>query len=354
MNKPSITVGIIGAGANTKLHHIPKLQAQKGVEVVAVANRTHASAKKVARRFRIPDPTKHWEDIIFREDIDAVCIGTWPYMHAPITVAALDAGKHVLCEARMAMNTSEAIAMLEVSRMNPHLTAQIVPAPLSLKFDQTIIDLISDDFIGDLIAVDARLTDGSFLQRDSAMHWRQDRTLSGNNIMFMGIWYEIIMRWLGPATSVQAIGQTVVSYRHDEAGRRRAMTIPDHIDILGEMAQGGQMRLSVSTVTGHLPTVDIHICGTKGTIRLLEINGEMVLEAGSIGAKQLKTVRIPKGKQGSWRVEEEFITAIRGLEPITHTDFATGVEYMEWTDAVSSALRTGGKVHLPLEAIVQP
>ncbi len=353
MSQPIINVGIIGAGANTKLHHIPKLQAQKGVKVLAVANRSLASAKKVAKQFSIPDPIENWEDIIFREDIDAVCIGTWPYMHAPITIAALEAGKHVLCEARMAMNSSEAAAMLETSRMNPHLIAQIVPAPLSLKFDRTIMDLISKNFIGDLISVDARATTGNFLDSEAPVHWRQDRSLSGNNIMNMGIWYEIILRWLGPATSVQALGQTVVRFRRDGTGNRRAMTIPDHIDIMGEMAQGGQMRLSVSTVTGHLPTVDILISGTKGTIRLSETNGEMILETGTQTGKKLKAVQVPKSKQGGWRVEEEFINAIRGRETITHTDFVTGVQYMEWTDGVSSALRSGKKVLLPLEAIVQ-
>ena len=353
MSQPRINVGIIGAGANTRLLHIPRLQALQNVHVIAVANRTLKSAKKVAKDFGIPEALESWEEIIFRDDIDAVCIGTWPYMHAPITMAALEAGKHVLCEARMAMNANEASAMLEMSRINPHLIAQIVPAPLTLKFDRTIVELISKDFIGDLITIDARLTNGTFLQRDSVLHWRQDRSLSGNNIMFMGIWYEIIMRWLGPATSVQAIGQIVVKHRRDAKARRRAMTIPDHMDVIGEMAQGGQIRLSVSTVTGHLPTVDIYICGTKGTIHLFEANGEIILEAGAANARRLKIVRIPKNKQGSWRVEEEFINAIRGIETVTHTDLETGVQYMEWTDAVATALRTGRTVYLPLEAVVQ-
>ena len=131
------------------------------------------------------------------------------------------------------------------------------------------------------------------------------------------------------------------------------MTIPDHMDVIGEMAQGGQIRLSVSTVTGHLPTVDIYICGTKGTIHLFEANGEIILETGAANARRLKIVRIPKNKQGSWRVQEEFINAIRGIETVTHTDLETGVQYMEWTDAVATALRTGRTVYLPLEAVVQ-
>ena len=57
-----------------------------------------------------------------------------------------------------------------------------------------------------------------------------------------------------------------------------------------------------------------------------------------------------EGTAGGWRVEEEFITAIRGKDPVTHTDFVSAVKYMEWSDAVSSAVRTGRKIHLPLEA----
>ena len=354
MSQPVITVGIIGAGANTKLLHIPGLQAQKGVDVIAVANRTRKSAEKVAKQMGIPEAGDSWEDIIYRDDIDAVCIGTWPYMHAPLTIAALESGKHVLCEARMAMNAAEAAAMLEVSRMYPELIAQIVPAPMTLKFDRTIIDLISKGFIGDLITVDVRISSGGFPDWGAPFHWRQNRVVSGNNIMSMGIFYEAILRWLGPATTVQAIGQNVVKHRLDGDGRRQAMTMPDHSDVIGEMAQGGQMRLCVSTVAGHTPGSDIYICGTEGTIRLSDPGGEMTLEAGARGSKGLKPVRIPKSKQGGWRVEEEFINAIRGIEPVTHTDLVSGVQYMEWTDAVATAMRTGAKVHLPLDAVVQP
>ena len=53
-----------------------------------------------------------WEELLEDESLDAVCIGTWPYMHRTLTTAALAAGKHVLCEARMAMSASEAHEML--------------------------------------------------------------------------------------------------------------------------------------------------------------------------------------------------------------------------------------------------
>ena len=60
---------------------------------------------------------------------------------------------------------------------------------------------------------------------------------------------------------------------------------------------------------------------------------------------------IDPAKQGGWRVEEEFVNAIRGNEPVTHTDFVTGTKYMEWTDAVAESLRTRCEVKLPLLSV---
>lgn len=350
MSDGSIRVGLIGAGGNTRLRHIPGLQAQEGVELAAVANRTRASGERVAQEFGVPRVADDWQEIIEDEGIDAVCIGTWPYMHATLTIAALEAGKHVLCEARMAMNAEEARAMLAAARRHPRLVAQIVPAPHTLAFDATIVEMIGEGYIGELIALDARIAAGSdFPNFDTPVHWRHDRELSGNNVMSMGIWYEAMMRWVGPAGSVFAIGQRVVPHRRDEAGRRVAMTIPDHIDVVGAMAQGGQMRFNVTTVVGHAPApADVCIFGSEGTLRLCHQSGSDGLEllAGRRGGDGLGPVEIAPEKRGGWRVEEEFVNAIRGLEPVTHTDFATGVRYMEWTDAVARSLRTGEAVHL--------
>ncbi len=346
-----LRVGIVGAGANTKKLHIPGLKRQPGVEVVAVANRSFESGERVAQEFDIPQVAEHWLELVDDDDIDALCIGTWPYMHAPVSIAALEKGKHVLCEARMAMNASQAHEMLDISHQNPDLVAQIVPAPHTLHLDRTIIEHLASGYIGELIYVDAGITLGSdFPDWDSPWHWRHCPDLSGNNIMTMGIWYEAMMRWIGPATSVTALGQCVVRHRPNAQGRRVTMEIPDHLDILCRLARGGQMRCSVSTVIGHARGSSITLHGTQGTLEIAEKKpGEdFVLSGGRRGDKGLSPIDIAPEKRGGWRVEEEFINAVRGLEPVTHTDFATALRYMEWTDAVNLSLRTGETVHLPL------
>ncbi len=111
-DKSRIRIGIIGAGANSRLRHIPGFQSIAGVEVSAVANRSMSSGKAVANQFNINSVYDDWTKLIENPDIDAVCIGTWPYMHCPITLAALEAGKHVLTVATKALDSIEATKLV--------------------------------------------------------------------------------------------------------------------------------------------------------------------------------------------------------------------------------------------------
>ena len=198
-----VRIGFVGAGGNTTKRHIPGFKAIDGVKLVSVANRTRESSQRVADEFGISTVYDGWQDLIAADDTDAICIGTWPNMHHPLVLASLDADKHVLCEARMAMNSAEAWDMLAAGREQPDLVKQIVPSPFTLWADNTVKELISNGFMGDLLSVDVALSKG-FVDHDAAYSWRDDRDLSGNNVLWTGIFYEILMGLIGPATSVQA------------------------------------------------------------------------------------------------------------------------------------------------------
>src|SRR5438874_6928095 len=143
-----LRIGLVGAGANTRSRHIPGLRAIANVEIVAVCNRRPESTAAAAREFGIPRTFDRWEDLVADPAIDAVVIGTWPYLHCPITLAALDAGKHVLTEARMAMTAAEAHRMPAASRRHPERVCQIVPSPFGLKGDRVMRELIASGFLG--------------------------------------------------------------------------------------------------------------------------------------------------------------------------------------------------------------
>jgi len=338
-----IRVGIVGAGNNTRKHHIPKLRDQENVEIVSVVNRSRESSQHVADEFDIPTIYDEWYDLVYANDTNAIVIGTWPYMHHPVTLAALDAGKHVMVEARMAMNATEAHEMFRASQQRPDLITQIVPSPMTLHLDNTIKRLIADGYLGDILAIDVNAKNG-FVDFDGKAHWRHDRNLSGMNIMSLGIWYEALMRWVGTAKSVIAMGQTVVKTRTDNDGNKMAMYIPDHIHVSAQMVCGAQLSLSISSVAGLAESSSVTLYGTDGTLQMRD--GK--LYGGRRGDNALTPMEVPENENGGWRVEEEFISAIRGNEPITHTAFVDGVKYMEFTEAVHRSIAQGKLIHLPL------
>ncbi len=343
MAQDTIRVGVIGAGGNTTSRHIPGLQAIEGVEIVGVCNRSQESSQRVADQFGIPKTYGGWQEAIADPDTNAIVIGTWPYMHCRATIAALEADKHVMCEARMAMNAREAHEMREVSRQKTHLIAQIVPSPMTLRADNTIKRLIAEGYIGDVLAVEAR-AGGAFLDSEAPLQWRQDFDLSGLNIMSMGIWYEALIRWVGEATQIMAMGKTFVKMRPDADGVMRSVRIPEHIDVVGDLACGAQLHIQVSNVAGLAGAPEVYVFGSNGTLRF---SGNR-LYGGQKGDAELAEIDIPDSEAGAWRVEEEFVNAIRGEEVITHTDFETGVKYMEFTEAVTLSMQSGTVITLPL------
>src|SRR6516164_2795930 len=128
-----LRVGLVGAGGNTRERHVPGLRAIAGVDIVAVCNRRPESTAAAARALGILRTFGRWQDLVADPGLDAVVIGTWPYLHCPVTLAALAAGKHVLTEARLAMNAAEAHRMLAAARRFPDLVTQVVPSPFGLK-----------------------------------------------------------------------------------------------------------------------------------------------------------------------------------------------------------------------------
>jgi predicted dehydrogenase len=342
MRREAIRVGIIGAGDNTRTRHIPGLLAMDGVKIVSVCNRTKKSAERVAEEFDIPRVYEHWHDVIYDDDINAIVIGTWPYLHAPATLLAFEQDKHVLCEARMAMNAEEAHRMLRASQAHPHLVAQIVPSPFTLRLDATIKTILAEGRIGAPLVIEVR-DGGAFLDPHAPLNWRQDFDLSGYNIMSLGIWYECILRWLGDATSVMAMGKTFIKRRLNENGEASAVRIPEHLDVISDMANGAQLHMQISAATG-LGSSELFIFGEKGTLRIAD--GKLF--GAQKGADSFQEIPIPPELEADWRVEEEFINAIRGEEKIELTTFQTGVKYMEFTEAVSRSMASGQKINLPL------
>jgi len=349
-----LRVGLIGAGANTRLRHLPGLQALPDVEVVAVCNRRPASTVAVAREFNIPHTYERWEDLIADPEIDAVVIGTWPYLHCPITLAALQAGKHVLTEARMSMNAAEAHQMLAAARRHPRLVCQIVPSPYGLKGDTVMRELLREGFIGQLREVHVYSRNGDLADPAAPLSWRQDAALSGVNMLTLGIVHETLLRWAPPPVRVLAQAHAFTLERIDpESGVRRPVGTPDSVQVLSVLANGARASYHLSGVTPFGQGAAIQLYGTDGVL-YYDLLNDLILGASRMhGAEMapvesLREIPIPKEKERGWQVEADFVDSIRLGLPVQLTNFETGVSYMEFTEAVARSARSGMTVKLPL------
>lgn len=333
-----LRIGVIGAGANTRARHIPGFQAIDGVEVTVVANRTAESSQCVADEFGIPRVARDWRAVVADDEVDAVCIGTWPYLHAEATLAALEAGKHVLTEARMAANADEAGAMLQVSEARPALVAQIVPAPFTLRYDATAQRLLREE-LGAVRAVRLTHRDGALADPEAPLNWRQRADLSGNNIMTMGILFETAQRWLGPGMdveSVQAQAATVIAER-PSGGGRAPVTIPDTLFFTGRYGSGALLVGDFTCVHAGPSACLVEVQAEHGALCFDIAAGALTRFAP--GQAESERVEPDPGTGADWRVEADFVDSIREGKPVTKTNFADGVRYMRFTDMVAEAWR---------------
>ena len=336
----TLRIGIVGAGANTRGRHIPGFQEIDGVEVVAVCNRSRESGQKAADEFGIATVYDNWQELVQADTVDAVCVGTWPYLHSAITLESLAAGKHILTEARMAMNLEEGRSMLAASQASDKV-AMIVPAPFYLESEPTLLEMIANGEFGDWLEIHVSALSGDW-NPGAPIHWRQRRELSGDNIMSMGILNETVRRYAGHDRSLTALGTTFVGERADADGATATVDVPDSIGIVSELESGATAVYHISSVAGRGRGGSIEMHGTKGAFRL-----EQDVAYVALGAAEFAELEVAPEKKWGWDVEADFVNAIRDGKAVTHTNFGDGVRYMAFTDAVQTSLREGRKVDLP-------
>ncbi|MBS7606343.1 Gfo/Idh/MocA family oxidoreductase [Candidatus Bathyarchaeota archaeon] len=110
-----LNVGVIGVGVIGK-SHLQALTVQKNAKAIAIADINEETLKTAAKQFKIKKCFRDYHDLLALKDLDAVIVATPPFNHAEITCNAASAGKHVLCEKPMAMNTKEAAEMVSACR----------------------------------------------------------------------------------------------------------------------------------------------------------------------------------------------------------------------------------------------
>ena len=104
-----VNVGVLGAGAWARGAHLPGYRRDPRCRVVAIADVEIDRAHAAAREFDVPTATANARELIERDDIDVIDVGTPSHTHFELARATLESGKHVLCEKPVASDYRETL-----------------------------------------------------------------------------------------------------------------------------------------------------------------------------------------------------------------------------------------------------
>lgn len=274
-----IGVGIIGAGF-ARTTQLPAFHACEGARVVAIASGHRENAESAAREFDIPFVASDWREVVERADVDLVSIVTPPSTHAEMTLAALAAGKAVLCEKPMAMNSEETGRMRAAALASG--TLALVDHELRfLPARQRMREIISGGEIG-------RVRHAKFMYRADSRatskgnwSWWSDAASGGGALGAIGSHAVDTLHWLLGAriNHVTASLATHVAARPDaQTGAARAVTSDDEAILIvrfadGEITEGATGLVSISVVEMGRSEHSVEVFGTEGALKIEAAGG---------------------------------------------------------------------------------
>ena len=243
-----VRIGVIGTSAFTEEFHLQSLENHPQARLEAICSRTAYRVRDVAERHGIPRVYTDYRELVRDPELDAVVVVTPNYLHHPMAMAALEAGKHVFCDKPLGMNLREARQMYEkaesvrVTHMT-NFTFRGVPAITRMK------ELVDDGYVGKTYHISASFRGEQ--RRGNTMVWRRDKRQAGTGVLGdLGSHVIDMAQWLaGPITRVSAHLSTVT---RELVLPDTGETVPNETDdtcaLVVEFESGAQGILHVSWV----------------------------------------------------------------------------------------------------------
>lgn len=342
----TIKAAIIGASF-AKAAYLPALKTIEDVEIVAVSSARLESARSAADAFGVPHAYDDWEVMLAEHALDFVAIATPTVYHAPMALAALDAGAHVLCEKPTAMNADQARAMLE----RAEALGRVHAIGHELRFNpnrRKIRQLIADGAIGQVRH--ANIVNISPAWGDPASRpagdWWSLAEMGGGRLGANGSHQIDLLRyWLGEIGAITGQVATMVPQRVDKTtGDPWTATADDQVSFTAEMQNGALASVFLSGVARHNMGNHTQIFGSEGTIKLADADEKLlVARAGEDYVDISETdpnASLPGIGKGIWNVSvvammQEIAAAIRHERPLrTAASFVDGLATQRAMDAI--------------------
>lgn len=352
-------IGIIGASF-AKAAFLPALRHVEDVEVVAIASARESSAAEAARQFGVSFAYGDWRRMLEAHRFDLVCIATPTRQHAPMTLAALEAGAHVLCEKPTAMDAAEARAMLD----RAEALGRVHMIDHELRFNpnrRKVRDLLASGAIGHVRHVNVSNIASAWGDPSSrpAGDWWSLAAEGGGRLGANGSHQVDLLRWwLGEVAAVDGQVRTMLPDRIDRAtGVSWRADADDLCQFTLEMASGPLVQVFISAVARHALDNTTQVFGSEGTI-ILENAGEKLRIARAGGAFEAIQAHDPNAdlpglNPGIWNVSvvgllREMVAAIReGRRPREGATFHDGWRNQLVLDAVIRSSRERRWIDIP-------
>jgi predicted dehydrogenase len=240
----TVRVGVIGTSWWADGMHLPSLKSHPRAHIAAICGRNRDRAADMAQKYDIPRVYTDYREMIAKDSLDAAVIATPQDLHYPMTVAALDAGLHVLCEKPMALDARQAREMTEKAEETGvvHMivfTYRWMPSYRHLK------QLVEDGYVARCFHCHIRYLGG--YGRRGRYRWKYDRSRANGILGDLGSHMIDLARWLvGDIARVSAhVGVYVDRPRPDGAPFDPAN---DSAALLLEFENGAQGMIQVSAV----------------------------------------------------------------------------------------------------------
>ena len=111
--REQVRVGVVGTSGWADLMHLPSLKSHPGATITAICGRNRDRAEEMAQKYAIPSVFTDYREMIDQADLHALVVSTPDDLHYPITMQALEAGLHVVCEKPLALDAGQAREMYE-------------------------------------------------------------------------------------------------------------------------------------------------------------------------------------------------------------------------------------------------
>jgi predicted dehydrogenase len=369
--RQKVRVGVLGAGAWARHAHLPGYRRDARCEVVALADPQIALAHEAAQEFDIPVVTADAHELFDRDDIDAIDVCTPSATHFELAWAALEAGKHVLCEKPVAYDFRDTLRARDLAasrglKTKVGLTFRYSPAMRYMR------ELVATGFIGTPFIFNGYEQNSQWL--DPATPLRQvdpdadQSVLQVSSLEGYGAPIIDLAHLMVGSDLAQVVGtmRNFIPERMVRAtGRTMRMNIDDGDIFVGEFANGALCSIQTSFVTvGNYPGIEARLYGSKGAIicRLIEELGICeTLKAATADQVEFRDVAVPDrfypaggSARESWRtlfyanLISSFIGEIRGDATGNEGNFGDGAWIQEVINAVERSFRERRWVSLPL------